>query len=222
MLEKLRQSNPGLNIYELSDPSFSIYGTVHPTVKLPKMREFLYNVERTENEFYVPCEEELMKLPEADQLKDDVFGQVPCQIGWYYGYGTKLNAVEYHKCSEVIYAFEACALILGQLSDIKDGKLDTGTMKIFYVPADTCVELYATTLHFSPCRAGREPVMQIVVQSKGTNTPLLKPAEGKEKENSYLLERNKWVLVHPEAAGVTAPERFTGLTGENITIIPAE
>ena len=222
MLEKLRENNTDLTILDVNDPCFSMYGTIHPTVELPKMREFLYQVERTQEEYYVPCEEKLMELPEADQLKDDVFGQVPCQIGWYYGYVTKLNAVEYHKCSEVLYEYEPCVLILGLLYDAKDGSLDTGTMKIFYVPANTCVELYATTLHFAPCRAGREPVMQIVAQSKGTNTPLLKSAQGKEKENRYLLERNKWVYVHPEAAGTVAPERFIGLTGDNITIRPVE
>lgn len=222
MLEKLRQCNPQLEILSVTDPSFAKYGAIHPTVSLPEMRKFLYGVQRTEEEYYVPCDDGLMALPEADQFKDDIFGQVPCQVGWYYGYGTKLNAVEYHKCSEVLYEYEPCVLILGLLWDIKEDKLDSSTMKIFYVPANTCVELYATTLHFAPCRACQAPVLQIVAQSKGTNTPLLKPAEGKEQENKYLLQRNKWVLAHPEAAEAIDPKAFVGITGKNITIVPAE
>ena len=219
MLEQLRLANPGLEILHVEDPQFACYGAIHPTIQLPEMRKFLYAVERTEAECYVPCEERLMSLPEADQFKDDVFGQVPCQVGWYYGSGDRLNAVEYHKCSEVLYEFEPCVLILGLLWDIRDGGLDTSSMKVFYVPGDTCVELYATTLHYAPCKAGSEPVMQIVVQSLGTNTPLLKPAEGTEAENRYLLQRNKWVLVHP-AFAPAEPDAVVGLRGENIAIVP--
>lgn len=222
MLEKLQQANPDLEILSVIAPEFSSYGTIHPTVELPEMRRFLYGVEQTEFEHYVPCEERLMELPEADQFKDDIFGQVPCQVGWYYGNCNKLNAVEYHKCSEVLYLYGDGVLILGHLWDIKEDRLNTDTMKVFYVPANTCVELYGTTLHYAPCKAGKAPIMQIVVQSKGTNTPLLKPAEGKEAENRYLLQRNKWVLGHPEAAELLGPDAFIGLEGKNITIVPVE
>ncbi len=221
MLEKLRKMNPGIEILELSSPEFAKYGAVHPTIELPEMKKFLYGVERTEDEFYVPCEEKLMEMKEADQFKDDLFGQVPCQVGWYYGSGLSLNAIEYHKCSEVLYEYEPCVLILGFIWDIRDDSLDSSTMKVFYVPKDTCVELYATTLHYAPCRCCREPVMQIVAQSKDTNTPLLKPAEACERENKYLLQRNKWVLVHPDAAKLV-PEGFIGIRGDNITIKPVE
>lgn len=222
MLEKLQQANPDLEILSVTASEFASYGIIHPTVELPEMRRFLYGVKQTEFEYYVPCEECLMELPEADQFKDDIFGQVPCQVGWYYGNCNKLNAIEYHKCSEVLYLYEDAVLILGHLWDIKEDRLHTDTMKIFYVPANTCVELYGTTLHYAPCKAGKAPVMQIVVQSKGTNTPLLKPAEGKEAENRYLLQRNKWVLGHPEAAELLGPNAFIGLEGKNITIVPVE
>ena len=43
-------------------PQFARYGTIHPTIQLPEMRRFLYAVERTEAECYVPCEERLMSL----------------------------------------------------------------------------------------------------------------------------------------------------------------
>lgn len=221
MLEKLRLANPDLEILHVEDPQFVRYGAIHPTIRLPEMRKFLYGVERTEFEYYVPCEERLMAMAEADQFKDDLFGQVPCQVGWYYGNCDRLNAVEYHKCSEVLYEYEPCVLILGLLWDLQGGRLDTASMKVFYVPANTCVELYATTLHFAPCKACSEPVMQIVAQSLGTNTPLLKPAQGTEAENRCLLQRNKWVLVHPEHAAAE-PNAVVGLEGKNIAVVPVQ
>lgn len=220
-MEELRKYNPELEIHSVEEPLFARYGTLHPTVRLPEMSRFLTAVERTQEEYYVPCEARLMALPEAEQFYD-LFGQLPCQIGWYYGYNTRLNAVEYHKCSEILYELEPCVLILGLQWEIQDGCLDTGTMKLFYVPANTCVELYATTLHYAPCRAGAMPVLQIVAQVKDTNTPLSKSVEIKEPEDRYLLERNKWVLVHPEAAAGFAANAWIGLTGTNISIQPVE
>ena len=222
MLDTLRKKNPELTILSVDDPEFASYGCVHKTVKLPEMKKFLYGVERTEDEYYVPGEPALESLEEAVQFTEDMFGQVPCQIGWYYGNGHKLNALEYHKCSEILYEYESCVVIVGHLWDIKDNEVDTKDLKLFYVPADTCVELYATTLHYAPVTAGKNCVMQIVAQSKGTNTPLLSPAEGNEPENKYLLERNKWVLCHPEAKEALGPKAFVGIKGDNITVIPTE
>lgn len=221
ILDELRKKNPDLTILSVEDSEFATYGCVHKSVELPEMKKFLYSQERDAFEYYVPGEEAIESLPEAVQFTEDMFGQVPCQIGWYYGKGSKLNAVEYHKCSEVLYEYEPCVLIVGHLWDIKNDELDSADMKIFYCPADMCVELYATTLHFAPARATAEPVMQIVAQSKGTNTPLLVPAKGNEPENKYLLERNKWVLIHPEAKE-SFPTAFVGIKGANITIAAVE
>lgn len=220
--EALKKSNPDLEILSLESPEFASYGCLHKTVKLPEMKKFLYAQERNEFEYYVPGDEAIESLPEAVQFADDMFGQVPCQIGWYYGNCDRLNALEYHKCSEILYEYEDCVIIVGHLWDIKNDQVDSGDLKIFFVPADTCVELYATTLHFAPAKAGKEMVMQIVAQSKHTNTPLLKPAVGNEPENKFLLQRNKWVLCHPEAKEALGPEAFVGITGENIRINPAK
>lgn len=222
MLEKLRACNPDKVILDVNDPAFAEYGMVFPDVALPEMKHFLYSVERTGVEHYVACSEELMQMQEADLFKDVFFGQVPCQVGWYYNYGTKLNAVEYHKCSEILYEYEPCVITIAKLWDIENGTLDTGKMKCFYVPPETCVELYGTTLHFAPARACKQPVMQIVAQSLGTNTPLPRKTPGSTFEHPWLLQRNKWVLAHPEAAASIDPDVYVGLTGENITIQPVE
>lgn len=222
LYQEIKNANPNRDILTLEDPSFKTFGCVHETVKLPEMKKILYSLERSEPEYYIPCHDGCMALSEADQFKEDLFGQVPCQVGLYYGTCNKLNALEYHKCSEVLYEYEPCIIILGSLWDIEGGSLDTSKLKIYYIPENTCVELYATTLHFAPLVAQKGTwVMQVVAQSLGTNTPLNKPACGSEPENKYLLERNKWVLIHPEAAGNFSPNAHKGLVGENISIIPA-
>lgn len=223
MLDKLRAKNAGLEILTLDDPTFRQYGMCHPEVPVPgMMKEFILAHQPETEEFYIPCEQALMDMEESRIFKENLFGQVPCQIGYYYGKCTKLNAVEYHKCSEVLVLFEPAVLVLGSVWDIEDGKLDSSKMKLFYVPEGTCVELYATTLHFSPLTVTKKGVIQIVAQAAGTNTPLTQKKEGRISTDPYLLERNKWVLAHKEYVGSLGEGAYEGITGENITLAPLD
>lgn len=222
MLEKLREKNPDLKIQPLDSPEFRVYGMVHPEVNAPKMKEFVKAHKPECEELYIPCEKELMEMEESRVFKENLFGQMDCQIGYYYGRGTKLNAVEYHKCSEVLVLFEAAVLALGSVWDIEEGRLDSSRMKLFYVPADTCVELYATTLHFSPLMATQNGVSQVVVQASGTNTPLLVDRKDRITTDKYLLERNKWVLAHAEYMNELGENAYEGIVGDNITLSPLE
>lgn len=222
MLERLRKKNPGLEILPLDSPVFSKYGMVYPEICAPGMKEFVLAHKPDCEEFYVPCEEKLMEMDESCVIKENLFGQVACQIGYYYGRGTKLNAVEYHKCSEVLILFEPAVLILGAVWDIEDGLLDSSKMKIFYVPKDTCVELYATTLHYAPLMATINGICQVVAQAEGTNTPFKETIAGRISTDRYLLERNKWVLAHKEFVDSLGGNGYEGITGENISIIPVE
>lgn len=224
ILEKLREANPGKQIFSIEDPEFATYGKVHPQVKVPKMREYVYrNKEMPEYEVYEPCCEELMKMDEAVYFTQFAYGETACQVGYYSGFCSKLNAVEYHKCSEVLVEFEPAVLILAHIWDIEDQKIDAAKFQLFYVPADTCVELYATTLHFAPCMATRAGVRQVVCQTDTTNTDLHHPERmNAEGENRLLYQRNKWVLIHPEAADSFSENAVQGITGENISVNPVE
>lgn len=222
MLEEIRKKNIRYDIQPVECDAFSEYGKIHEGISFPEMEKFVRNTkmpEETGGEFYMACSEELMNMgKEAELIKDCIYGQSPCQIGYYNGRADRLNAVEYHKCSEILILYEDAVLILGKLSDIVNGKLHTAKMKYFYVKKGTCVELYATTLHWAPCAAGPEGIRQVVVQIEGTNTPLQHPVTDREGDNRYLLERNKWVLIHEEAKASMSPEAYVGIIGENPVI----
>lgn len=221
ILERLRAANPERTILTVDDPEFVTYGTVHPHIKVPKMREYAYQREMPDSEIYEPCSEELMGMDGAVCFTEFAYGETACQIGYYSGYCSKLNALEYHKCSEVLVEFEPAVLIVGHIWDINGQKLDSAKLKLFYVPADTCVELYATTLHFAPCMATQAGVRQVVCQTATTNTDLRHPELlTDEGENKLLYQRNKWVLIHPEAAGSFEANAVQGIEGENISVVP--
>lgn len=219
MIEEIRKKNEKYDIQPVENESFSKYGRVIEEVSLPEMEKFVRSTDMPETEFYDPCTEALMSMgKETDLIQNHIYGQIPCQIGYYNGRCDRLNAVEYHKCSEVLVLLEDAVLIVATITDIKDEMLDTAKMKYFYVQKGTCVELYATTLHWAPCAVGAEGVRQIVIQAKGTNTPLLHPVEFQIEEDKYLLERNKWVFIHEEAKEVMSEKAYVGLLGENPVI----
>lgn len=64
-----------------------------------------------------------------------------------------MNALEYHRSSELDIAQTDLILLLGMQQDIENGDIyDTSKVEAFLVPAGTGVELYATTLRYAPCK----------------------------------------------------------------------
>ena len=67
---------------------------------------------------------------------------MPFQFGWCNGHNIKLNCLECHRDSEFNLSPGDFILLLAKLDEIADGKLDTGRVKAFRVPAATLVEVY--------------------------------------------------------------------------------
>ena len=137
------------------------------------------------------------------------------QIGYCNGHNETLNAVEYHRCSEVDVAVDDIILLLGRQQDIKeDFTYDTSLMEAFYVPAGTAVELYATTLHYAPCGVKGNGFRCVIILPRDTNTEITFSLAGKD-EDILMAAKNKWLIAHEEAKIEGA---FCGLRGENITL----
>lgn len=157
-------------------------------------------------------------MPVVAELSRALFGGMPLQSGHCCGHNSMLDALEYHKGSEVDIAASDCALLLATLFDMAGGRLDSARVRAFYLPRGTAVELFATTLHYSPCRVRREGFRVGVVLPLGTNTPL-DYADGREPA---LYMRNKWLLAHKDCKRLTDGGAYPGITGENYQIIPIE
>ena len=165
---------------------------------------------------YVPSVPELEALPEALVIQNNVYGELPIQIGYCNGHNTKLNAVEYHRNSEINIAVTDLVLIIGKQQDIgADYTYDTSLMEAFLVPAGTVIEVYGTTLHYAPCHVEDGGFRCVVVLPRGTNTDM-EPLEIKNKEDELLFARNKWLIGHEE--GGLPANAFIGLKGENLHV----
>ena len=158
-----------------------------------------------------------MALPAAAELSRRAYGGMPIQIGWCNGHNTKLNCLEYHRDSELNAGTRDFILLVAKREEMEEGRLHTDRVRAYLCPAGTMVELYATTLHYAPCSAGRGEGFKVaIVLPKGTNGPRpdIRPENG---EDEILWACNKWLLAHA-GSGEAAQGAPVQLDGENIDI----
>ena len=204
-----------MKIQKVTDPAFRKYGQVLEGYDFTGLIKEMKHTPVPEDVIYVPSVEELEALDIMKDLQNKGYGGLPIQIGYCNGHNKKLNAVEYHRNSEINVAVTDLVLLIGHQQDIEpDHTYDTSKIEAFLVPAGTGIEVYATTLHYAPCHANEGGFQCVVVLPKGTNTDLTFQTE-KTGEDSLMTAKNKWLIAHEDAKIAGA---FNGLKGENITI----
>ena len=206
----------GMTVKKVTDPAFKAYGRVITGYDFSGLLKAMEHTPLPEDVIYIPSLPEMEALSDAKELERGIYGQMPIQIGCCNGHNKKLNAVEYHRDSEVDIAVDDLILILGKEQDIEeDHTYDTSRMEAFLVPAGTAVEVYATTLHYAPCHVKDEGFRCVIVLPKGTNLDM-EPVDVKDPEDRLLFARNKWLIGHAEGG---LPEgAFIGLKGENLSV----
>ncbi len=204
-----------MQIKKVTDPAFKKYGRVVDNVDFSELVARLAETPCPEDTVYEPSVELLEQLPVFQELQTKTYGELPIQIGYCNGNNYKLNALEYHRSSEINVGGTDAVLLLGWQPDIaEDGTYDTSLVEAFLLPKGVGVEVYATTLHYAPCNAAEDGFRVAVVLPKDTNLPL--DEEHKGGEDGRLTAKNKWLLGHPEGG---LPEGSPmGLVGENICI----
>jgi len=207
-----------MKTYSVYDPEFVPYGKVLDGYDTSEVIGALNAIPLPENGVaYEPSVPALEMCGISAALRDNAYGGMPVEVGLCWGRNTKLNCLEYHRDSEVLLGAEDFILLLAKQEEIRDGKLDTASVKAFRAPANVLVEVYATTLHYAPCHTdGSKGFWVMVALPKGTNTE--KPEiKALNEEDKLLSARNKWLLAHPES-DEASQGAYVGLVGKNIDI----
>lgn len=207
-----------MKVRPITDEAFKKYGRLVEGLNVDGLLEKMKDTPLPEDStVYVAGDEDLEADPACGAVSRSLFGGMPVQIGYCNGNNHKLNAVEYHRNSEINIPATDAVFIVGMQQDIEDDfTYDTSKMEAFYAPAGSVIELYATTLHYAPCNGKDGGFKVIVVLPKGTNTDI-EACEPIVREDRLLFARNKWLIAHPES-GLDADGAFTGLKGENLTV----
>jgi hypothetical protein len=204
-------------IKKITDNEFKKYGQVLRNYDCSELLEKMKSTPLPSDVIYEPSIKELEDLKIAEQLRVREFGELPIQIGYCNGNNFMLNAVEYHRSSEVNVAVTDLILLLGWQQDIEeDYTYATSNIEAFLVPAGTAIEVYATTLHYAPCNANEGGFRCVVVLPKDTNLSLENKNE-KFGEDALLFAKNKWLIGHKDT-DLGQQGAFIGLVGENISL----
>ncbi|KZL90260.1 DUF4867 family protein [Clostridium magnum] len=204
-------------IKKVTDNEFKKYGQVLKGYDFSELIEKMKETPLPSDVVYEPSVKELEDLKIAEELRIREFGELPIQIGYCNGNNYLLNAVEYHRSSEINAAVTDLILLLGCQQDIEDDYLyDTSKIEAFFVPAGTVIEVYATTLHYAPCNANENGFKCVVVLPKDTNLPLENKIN-KSGEDALLFAKNKWLIGHKDT-DLGEQGAFIGLVGENISL----
>lgn len=205
-----------MEIKKVTDPSFRKYGRVVEGIDFSDLVEAIKReTPLPDGVAYEPSIKALEETTAAKALQRRTYGELPIEVGYCNGHNYKLNAVEYHRSSEVNVAATDAVLIVGMQQDITDDfKYETAKMEAFLVEAGTAVELYATTLHYAPCSADEGGFQVGIVLPAGTNYPLEESHEG--WEDSLITAQNKWLIGHAEG-GLDAGAHI-GLVGKNLDV----
>ena len=211
-----------MKILPVTDPAFRKYGRLIENVDLTELVEVLAKQPVPEGVVYEPGVEALEATSAMEALSKVAFGEMPIQIGYCNGHNSKLNALEYHRDSEINVAATDAVLMLGMLQDVEaDYTYDTSKVEAFLVPEGTAVEVYAATLHYAPCGVDGKGFRVTVVLPRGTNYPLKGEhprAAGNttDNEDCLITAVNKWLIGHAE--GGLDEGSFLGLKGKNLDI----
>ena len=215
MLENLKAKNSDIKVFSAFSEEYKEFGRII-TVSDNMLNEIIDTAEKIsvpDSVIYTPENKELENCKISQYIVNNVFGTLPTQIGYCCGHNSFLNATEWHTSSEINIAVTPLILILGYRWDIVNGIIDSSKFKAFYLPKGTVTEVYATTLHYTPCQVTDDGFGCIVALPEGTNTPL--DTESKDK---LLTAKNKWLLAHTENKAKIKQGAVAGITGENIFI----
>ena len=213
-LEVLRANNPALRIVSVTDAAFAPYGRVLPLADTAALHRALSDtpVPETGNQYVASLETLEAACEAAGALAP--FGGMETQAGTCNGRGHMMNALEYHKCSEVNFSTTGLVLLLALPEDVHDGRLDAAAVRGFYLPPDVAIEVYPRVLHFAPCRVSDDGFRCLVVLERGVNSPIDLPGADAEGEDKLLWMRGKWMLCHPDSPQAEKGA-FVGIDGEN-------
>ncbi|MFT4107306.1 MAG: DUF4867 family protein [Lacrimispora sp.] len=210
-----------MKIYDITSPEFNKYGAIVQGYDFSELLTEMRKKSITEHIKYVASDPVLETLPIFRQFANGFFGGMPVELGYCMGHNQKLNALEYHRDSEVNISVTDYIVLLGCKQDLDENfNYDTAKIEAFYIPAGLAVEFYATTLHYCACHVQEGGYSHATFLPRGTNCPWEEGFIPETEEDRLLVARNKWLLVHEDGG-------FDGalpvkLKGENCTIMQSD
>lgn len=200
-----------MKIYEVCDKEFVQFGRVLDL----DVDEIIAEAQKfempSEGSIYKASCKEFECLDIMKTVQNECFGGIPIQLGYCYGHNNMLDALEWHKCSEINIAVTDLILLLGDVRDIENGnKYNSANVKAFHLKKGQAIEVYATTLHYCPIETDKTGFGSVVGLVKDTNTDLEFTPDDK-----LAFRTNKWIIAHKDNQRLIDRGIVGGIYGEN-------
>ncbi|NGP45708.1 DUF4867 family protein [Bacillaceae bacterium SIJ1] len=196
MLRVLQDMND-TPIHAVTSEEFAPFGEVLSDFPVQMCRDWLSSLKiPDQGNLYVASVEEWEEGLGKTMLEDQYFGGMPIQIGYCNGRNETVNGLEYHQGDELMFVERDCVLyVMDRRAWDPEQSIQADQLSFFYLPADTAVRLYSTTMHLSPCTVLSSGYKTLIVLLAGTNTPL---SQSHRYSDPFLFQKNKWLVAHED------------------------
>ncbi len=203
-----------LKIHSINSEEFKNYGRVYD-YDCTEIIEACEKIKLPESgSKYVPSEPSLEKTAVTKIIEREVFGNMPTQTGFCWGENSSMDALEWHKNSEINICGTDMVLFLAKYEELDDNfEISSDKVKAFLAKKGDCFEMFATTLHYCPCHVEDGYFRSIVILPKGTNTALETKCDDK-----LIFANNKWLICHDACEKLLKQGVFGGIHGENFEV----
>lgn len=210
--QEIQEKNRNFPVIHADTPGFSIYGKVLPLDTSAYLEYVRTHLPIPEKVAYVPLDAGLMEnVPAREWLENNVFGQMPVEVGYCAGHNRSMNAMEWHHSPEVNIAVTDTVLFLAGFSSIRQAgdscRMHSRDVTAVFVPRGYAIALHPLVLHFTPISVEDGGFFTLVVLQQETNLPLKPPVT-----DPYLKAKNKWLLFHRDCG------QGDNIDGENLTL----
>ena len=216
MIRSLQEMNPNVKIHDVGEKGFSRYGRILSY----DARAVIDHLAKEEAVFsklpkarYVTDRADLHDFPLFSTIQKEIYGELAIQVGVVQGRNQYATGTEFHQGSEVNIAVTDCLLVLGDRAVlVANGSVDISQMEVYFVKKGTLLEIYDSTLHYTPIETDANGFSLVVVLIEGTNTDI--DAEA----GSMLTKKNKWYVCHASQTQKIEQGAVAGLTGALLKI----
>ncbi len=205
-----------MQILSVHDAAFAPYGRILQGYPLKGLMEVVSALPVGDKICYQAREERLHLAPDAEKCGDMFLGGMPFQLGYCTGKSTRLDAMAFHRSSELLCGAQDFILLLALAGELENGFLSTDRVRSFRVPRGDAVELYGGVLHALACPTPCDSLRVLILQPYATNSAYRTTDEANNVDRT-LWARNTWLLAHRESAAA-AQGAFVALQGENIDL----
>ena len=213
-LKEIQVYNQNRQFFTADSEAFSPYGRILPydAKQWCNMAAQLYPLEMEKAAYRCDDPALLHDATIISRIKRDIFGEMDIQVGIVAGQNEYLTGIEFHQGSEVNIAITDCLLLLGLKSELQETVYDANKTKAFYIEKGTVLEIFDSTLHYTPIQTEKAGFSLGVILLKGTNTDI------DTVKGSMLTKKNKWYITHPSQTAKIEAGCLPGLQGELIHI----